>query len=142
MPQRNTEKLNELIFTTLNTDVELLSFLGGAGKIRHANHYKKIDSYPCITYNIIGEEDDPFDEDIPAGISKSEVEIQIFTRGTSSKLADSIEDRIFEMLHGKSITNAFIKTFSIFRVFKTPLYEDEVQVFRIIVRYLIANTLK
>ena len=141
MPTRNTELLKKLIFTKLSIDSGLTSLLGASDRVRHMSPWQKVAPYPCIIYNIISEDTDPYGENISAGLAKSTLELQLFSN-TTSKLLDDIEDRIYSLFHGQKISDSDILIYTIFRESKTPLYEEENQVYRLVVRYSITNVLK
>lgn len=138
MTQRNTQKLKELIFTVLNTDSTLQGLLGGSGKIKHANPLAKA-QYPCVVYDLLGDIDEPYESDVPSGVSRTRLMIQIFSNSVQSKQADDIEDRIYELLHGKSLSNSDYIVYTSYRDSRAPFFEAEISVWRIESRYDLVN---
>lgn len=142
MPTRSTTKLKELIYNKLKNDASLVALLGGNTKIVHANPLRKIDSYPCLVYNIINEEDEPYNETIPTGIARSQVQIEIFSASTSASVIDPIEDRVYALLHNQKISNTNIRVYTCFRRNRIPIFEKDLDVYRIITIYEITSVNK
>jgi len=141
MPSRNTRKLKELIFTTLNSDATLQTLLGGPGKIKHANPLS-LAEYPCVVYDLVADSDEPYLPDQPTGISNTRLAIQIFSNSTSSGESDTIEDRVYELLHGKNLINSDHIIYSCYRVNRFAFFESEFDVWRVETRYDVVNALK
>jgi hypothetical protein len=140
MPIRDTNDLKKLLYNKLKNDSTLVTLLGGNNKIIHANPLKGVNNYPCLVYNLIAEKDEPYDEDISAGISKSTFQIEVFCSGTSSVTPDSIEARVYELLHGKTFSNSSVKIKSCYRKNRVALIEEELDIHRIYTTYDIVNS--
>ncbi len=138
---RNSVKLNELIFSKLDTDVTLKALLGGNNKVRHANPLQKSE-YPCVVYSIIADSDNSYRTDRPSDIVTTRLGISVFTTNTSSKTADQIEDRIYALLEGKNLSNSNFLVYTCYRISKTPMFEPEQGVWRMESRYDLVNVLK
>lgn len=138
MPVRTLDKFKSVVFSRLNTDGTLQTLLAGPGKIKHANPLA-IAQYPCVTYNVLAERDDPYNETLPAGISESLVEFQVFSQGTSSSNADAIEDRIYALFHAVGVVASGCQILSSFRTGRKVLFEPENNIYRVISRYRMVN---
>lgn len=139
---RDTKKLKEVIYNYLKSDVPLVNLLGGSAKIYHANPQILPQDYPCVTYRIIGEENEPYNPTTTTGMSRSIVEIQTFTKVTSSLTADAIDDRIFGLLNGRRFSSSSIFVITSFRKEKVPLFEKDANIYRIVSLYEIVNMVK
>ena len=135
---RNTQKLKELIYSTLTGDATLVGLLGDVSKIKHGSPLQKAE-YPCVVYGIIAETDNPYNTDRSAGIARTRLAIQVFSSSDSSTQADQIEDQIYTLLHGNQLSNSDILMYSAYRVSKTPLFEPDENVWRIETRYDLVN---
>jgi len=139
MPTRSTLKLKELIYGVLNTDLTLRGLLGGVGRVRHASP-QQLSEYPLVVYSLAGEIDSPFNEDLPSAITKAQVRIEVFSSTSDSAQADSIDDRVFALLHGQRISNTDIAVFSCYRASRMALFESEVNVWKIESIYNVFST--
>jgi hypothetical protein len=137
---RNTQTLKELIMTTLTADGTLQTLLGGAGKIRHANP-SQLAEYPCVVYSIITEDDNAYSTDRKSDITNTRLGIQVFSKTTSCQEADSISDRIFEILDGQNLVASGILCYSCYRISSFPMFEPDVKVWRIENRFNLINTI-
>jgi hypothetical protein len=140
MPLRDTAKLNKVIYDRLNSSSALIAKIG-AGRVKHSSPLN-ISEYPCVTYQLFSDQDDPFGEDRSAGIATSLFDIQIFSNSTSSKEADEIEDIIYALFHDVSFASDGVIVYSCVRQGKTPIYEEEIKVHRILTTYRITNSYK
>lgn len=138
MATRNTQDLKKLIYDTLNNDATLQTLLGGTGRIKHGSSEQKAE-YPCVIYSIIAEVDDPYNEDRPAGITRTRLAIQVFSQTSSSDQADSIEDQTYALLHGKQLSGADVLVYSCHRVSRFPVYESDSKAWRVEARYDLVN---
>ena len=135
---RNTPKLKELIYDTLIGDAPLVALLGDVSKIKHGSPLQ-LAEYPCVVYNIITESDNPYDNDRSAGIARTRLAIQVFSSSDSSLEADEIEDQIYTLLNGSTLSNSDILMYSIYRVSRSPIFEPDHNVWRIESRYDLTN---
>jgi len=135
---RNTTKLKELVYNKLIGDAPLVALLGDASKIRHGSPLLKAE-YPCLVYNIIAETDNPYNADKSADIARTRLAIQVFSNSDSSTVADQIEDQVYTLLHGQSLSNSDILMYSAYRVAKNPIFEPDHNVWRIESRYDLVN---
>lgn len=141
MPSRDISQLKKLIYQTLTSDNDLVNLLGGKEKIKHANPLA-VSDYPCITYTVLSEEGEPYNEDFYVGISTSIIEIQVFSNNSSVSEADAIESRIYELFTGNtSLSNEEVKIFSIKRESRQTLFESDIKIHRIVSNYKIVNAL-
>ncbi len=138
MPTRNTVKLKQLIFDTLNNDVTLRNLLGGAGKISHANPLDKT-QYPCVVYDIVMDSDEPFFPDVGTGIVRSRLMIQIFSDKRSVIDLDKMNDRVYTILHGKKVVSDTPIVYSCYRVSSSTIFEPPIAVWRVESRYDVVN---
>ena len=139
MANRSTNNLKKLVYDRLKGDTILVNLLGGASKIRHANPLKDVDDYPCLVYNLIAEEDNPYHEDRDTGIATSGFSIEIFSKNTTSKESDAIEDRVYALFHNQRVSDSNVLAFTSFRVQKTPLFETITDIYRVFTLYRITN---
>ena len=138
---RDTTKLKELVFNILNDDITLQTLLGDDNEVRHDNPLQ-LSEYPCVVYSILIEKDDPYDTDISCDITSTNIITEVFSTDTSSKESDAIDDRIYALLHGKNLSNSDFVVYTSNRKSRTPIYEPEVKVRRIVSRYDLVNVLK
>jgi hypothetical protein len=138
---RDSVKLKELIFSKLDNDATLKGLLGGNNKVRHANPLQ-ISEYPCVVYYVIMDTDNPYNADVPTGIVTTRLGISVFTTGTSSKLADQIDDRVYALLEGKILSNSDYLVYTCYRKSTLPLFEPDHSVWRTESRYDLVNVLK
>jgi len=139
---RSTTKLKELIFTKLNNDTALRSLLGGLNKIKHANPLQKSD-YPCVVYSLYIDIDNPYNIDnANSEVVKTRLHVEVFTEDTSSKIADSIEDRIYYLLNGKKLSNTNYLVYTCYRVSREEIYEPDIETWRILTKYDLTNVPK
>jgi len=142
MAQRDINLIKKAIYDTMQNDATLISLVGGSSNIRYEKPTKKVGAYPCVVYNILEEYDQPYDEDFATGIAKSVIEIQIFDYvKNSAKTIDTIENRIYTLFHGQSITGgvAGVESFSCYRSKKVGFYEEATGIRRIITNYDYVN---
>lgn len=130
MQTRSTLKLKELIFGVLNSDITLRGLLGGTGRVRHESP-QQLSEYPLVVYAITSEEDSPYNEDLPTNITKASVRVETFSSTSNSAQADSIDDRVFSLLHGQKISNTAITVYSCYRASRIAFFESEVNVWKI-----------
>ncbi len=138
MTARSTQKLKEIIFQKLSTDNTLKTLLGGIHKIKHANPLG-ISEYPCVVYDLIGDSDEPYSPDVPTGIAKTRVLVQVFSSDKATKQSDDIEDRVYELLHGLKFANSDYIIYSCERVTRFPFFDPGPSVWRIESRYDVVN---
>jgi len=100
---KNIRYLKEAIFAKLNDDLTLRGLLGGTGRIFHRQPPSAA-KYPCITYSIIIDSDNPFNETQDTGgkITGTYFRITIFSKSSKSEESDNIEARVKELLHGQN----------------------------------------
>jgi len=139
MPTRNIKELKKLIYTRLTGDATLIGLLGGTTKIRHANPLQKA-KYPCVVYSLINEEDDPYELDISAGVSKSMFQIEVFNTTTSVISVDDIDTAIYALFHGETFGNTKAKVKTCYRKQRVQISESETKVIRVYSIYEIVNT--
>ena len=135
---RKTDKLKVRIYDILKNDVTLQVLLGGTDKVRHGNP-EQLSDYPMVTYSILGEIDEAYNADLPSSITRSTIIVQSYTQSTQSSLAQEIDDRVYELLHGKQLSDATVRVYSCYRKTTELLYEAEIGVWRAASTYSVAN---
>ena len=138
MTTRNTLKLKELIFATLNDDLTLRTLLGGTGRVRHANP-QQLSEYPLVVYSFLIEMDEPYNTDQGSNIANTTIIVESFSANASSAEADSLDDRVYAFLQGQALSNTDIQVYSMYRVSRVPIYEPDVQVWKIESTYSLVN---
>jgi len=138
MTARNTLKLKELIFNTLNNDLTLRTLLGSEGRVRHANP-QQLSEYPLVVYSVLEDVDNPYETDQQSGIANSRVIVQSFSASVDSAQSDALDDRVFALLDGQRLSNTSIQAYSIYRVSRTPTFESEVEVWNVASAYDLYN---
>lgn len=138
MVSRNTVDLKEAIYNILSSDATLEALLGGAGKVKHGNP-ENLSEYPCVTYQVLTETDNPYFADQPTGIARSRVVIQCFSNSASSKQVTNIEDRVYELLNGQNLTTADILAYTCYRQNKSERFEANVNVWTTTSNYDLVN---
>ena len=138
MATRETQKLKKLIYDELTADSTLQTLLGGSGKIKHGTPLQYAE-YPCVTYNITNEEDDPYSCDRIAGLARTRLSIQVFSASSASDEADDVEDQIYAILHGERLYNADILVYTAYRVGINRLFDAETKSWRVEARYELVN---
>jgi hypothetical protein len=138
MTARNTTKLKELIFNTLNNDATLLALLGGPGRVRHANP-QQLSEYPLVVYSIVDELGNAYETDQPDNIAQSRILVESFSSNVASSQSDDLDDRVYELLNGQRLSNSSIQAYSIYRVSRTPIFESEIEVWRVASAYDLYN---
>jgi len=99
---KNIRYLKEAIFAKLNDDTDLRTLLGGTGRIFHREPLSNA-KYPCITYSIISDKDNVFDETINNGqVTGSSFRITIFSKSSKTEESDNIESKIKTLLNGQN----------------------------------------
>ncbi len=139
MTARNTLKLKELIFTTLNNDMTLRNLLGGAGRVRHINP-QQLSDYPLVVYSIVTDTDATFNDTQGTNIVKTRLIVESFSSNSDSAQSDALDDRIYALLNGQRLSNSSVLVYSIFRVSRTPIYESDVEVWKVESAYDIKNS--
>jgi hypothetical protein len=139
MTARNTLKLKELIFNTLNNDMTLRGLLGGTGRVRHANP-QQLSEYPLVVYSIIEETDNAFNDAQGTNIVKTRLIVETFSTQISSAQSDAIDDRVYTLLNGQGLSNSSVQVYSIYRDSRTPIYEPDIKVWRVQSAYNINNS--
>lgn len=139
MAGRNVTKLQELIYDILTGDPTLVSLVGSADSIKYGNP-KNVSEYPCITYQILTEVDNPyFTDNNNAHITTTQVVINCFVDNTSPKTATAIDTRIYSLLDGQRLSNSDIQVYTCYRQTRNEMYEDSVDVWRITSIYNLVN---
>ena len=138
---RNTEELNKVIYDTLKGDAPLVALLGDISKVRHASP-QNLSEYPLVTYKILDEQDNEYDADTPCDITGTYFLIQSFSANVSTKEVDALDDRVYAILHGKSLSNSAVLVYTAYRQSKRPDYEPEVKVQRVDSLYKLVNVIK
>ena len=134
---KNLFYLKEAIFAKLNNDSALQALLGGSGKIHHRDIPQE-PSYPCILYEIISDNDTPYNELQEAGkITKTFFRIIIFVDDSTSEKSDNIESRIKTLLNGQSLLDTTkIICYSCYReMLLQPFRDPDLQVWVTPTRY-------
>jgi hypothetical protein len=138
---RSTQKFKKLIFDTLNNDITLRGLLGGIGRIKYGSP-ENLSNYPCATYQILAEEDEPYRPDVETFITRARVITIAFVKDPSPLIAGNIDDRIQALLHGAHLSDANVKVFSCSRVNKSERFEPQVNVWTIQSSYDIVTITK
>jgi hypothetical protein len=136
---RNVNTFKKWLYGMLQAETSFSGLL--SGRIFHVNFQDNPNAYPRMSYNVLAEQDNPYDEDINAGISKTTVEFQIFSWGTSAKEGDAIESQLYLILHEKTFSTANLLVYRSYRTSRIVLYEPHVRIYRTIVRYNFDNAL-
>ena len=135
------QDLKQLVYNLLKNDTTLIGLLDDHESIYH--FYPKQEDkvpYPILVYSILGIQDNQYDSDIDTGINKLTLNIDIFSDNSSTKEVDDIADRVYELLHAKSISDDNILAYTCYRVYQDESFEDNSQTWRINARYEITNT--
>jgi len=113
---KNLRYLKKAIFDKLNNDSTLRGLLGGTGRIYHRQPPKDA-QYPCVTYSIIADRDNVFNEDISTGETTATFfRIIIFSKSPKTEESDNMEARIKSLLHGqRTLDTTEIICYSCFR---------------------------
>lgn len=135
---RSTSALKTAVFEALTGDSTLQTLLGGAGKIVHGNPLQ-LSQYPCVTYEIITETDEPYNPDFATAITRTRLSVASFSSQTASSQVDAIDDRVYALLHGANLSTADLTVFSCYRVNRTPLWEPEQKVWHVESRFDVVN---
>jgi len=99
---KNLYYLKEAIFAKLNDDSTLQGLLGGSGRIFHRDPPSDA-KYPCITYSILSDRDNIFDETVGDGqVTGSFFRVTIFSKNSKTEESDNIEARIKTLLNGQT----------------------------------------
>ena len=134
---KNIHYLKEAIFAKLNNDSTLQSLLGGSGRIFHRQPPADA-KYPCITYSIIADRDNIFDETISTGeVTGSFFRITIFSKSSKTEESDNIEARVKTLLNGQTTLDTIkIICYSCFRDNLLESFKDpDTQVWITPIRY-------
>jgi len=135
--EKNIHYLKEAIFAKLNDDATLRSLLGGSGRIFHRQPPSAA-KYPCITYSIISDTDNVFDETISTGeVTGSFFRVTIFSKDSKTEESDNIEARIKVLLHGQTaLDSSKIICYSCFRDnLLEPIKDSDTLVWVTLIRY-------
>ena len=135
---RDSDALNKVVYNALKNDAPLVALLGGVTKIKHSGPMN-LSEYPCVTYQIIGEQDNAYNTDQKSDITNSYIVIQVFSANVSPKQAYAINDGVFSALDGKNLSNANILVYTAYRESTTPTYEPTVKVWSISSRFRLVN---
>jgi hypothetical protein len=121
---KNLHDLKQALYTKLVSDTELVNLLGGE-KIYYKQPLSSA-NYPCVVYDIIGDSDRPFDENDSSGkITRSSIELVIFSKEDTSQQSDNIESRIKAVLNGNgTLTDSVIVCYNCFRTGVTSQRRD------------------
>lgn len=138
MPTRDTTKLKELIFTILDGDATLLSLLGGAGRVRHVNP-QQLSDYPLVVYTVLVETDEPYNSNQGSNIANTTILVESFSSDRDSAEVDALDDRVYQLLHGQELSNSDIQVYSMYRAFRTPIFEPDIQVWKVESSYNLVN---
>jgi hypothetical protein len=143
--EKNIHYLKEAIFAKLNNDTILRNLLGEIGRIFHRQPPSNA-KYPCITYALIIDNDNPFNETQDTGgkITESYFRISIFSNNSKTEEADNIEARVKILLHGQTkLDTAKIICYSCFRDnLMEPIKDPKTLVWVTPVRYRTRWTIK
>jgi len=136
---RDTDELNKIVYDALKNNAALLIALGGdATKIKHAGPMN-LSEYPCVTYKILGEEDNAYNSDQKSDITNTYIIVQSFSTDASPKEVYNINDAVFGALDGKSLSNASLLVYTAYRQLSTPVYEPSVKVWRVDATFRLVN---
>jgi len=117
MATKSINLLKKSIYSLLSSDSTLQTLLTKPNRV----HYRDIPTaaaFPCVTYEIVTDTDNPFDESTVTGeVTQSVVYVNIFSISTGYTESDNIEAQIKALLHGKnsSLTNTEILCYSCLR---------------------------
>ena len=139
----NTINLKKVIFDTLKNDSVLIALLDGNENIFH--FYPKQESnipYPIVVYQLLGVEDDVYDNDQNTGVNTALVNIEVFSDSPTMEEADKIADRVYALLNFQSLSNSDVITYSCLRKSQTEIYDETAQVWRITAQYELTNAAK
>ncbi len=139
----STTNLKKLIYNVLKNDSALVTLLGGSENIFH--FYPKQENnipYPIVVYNIIGIEDNAYNNDRNADINTLLLNIDVFSSEDTITEADNIADRIYALLHTQSISDASVKVFTCSRTSQDEIFEEESMSWRINIHFEITNVAK
>ena len=137
---KNIRYLKEAIFAKLNDDTTLQGLLGGSGRIFHRQPPSAA-KYPCITYSIITDRDNIFDETISTGqVTESFFRITIFSRDSKTEESDNIEARVKVLLNGQTTLDTIkIICYSCFRDnLLEPIKDPDTLIWTTQIRYRIS----
>ncbi len=138
MPTRNTLKVKELIYGILSGDATLESLLGGTDRVIQASP-NNLSQYPLVAYTFPGTEDNPFESDLPDNATRISLLIECFSADSDTEQVDAIEDRVFALLHGQRLSNAFVQVYSINRVSRIRVNEPDINVNKVESMYTFYN---
>ena len=138
---RNTQKLKTLIFNTLNNDLTLRGLLCGTGRVKHGNP-ENLSEYPCVTYQILNEEDEPYGPDEATFMTKARVIVTSFVANASPLLAGKLDDRVQVLLHGVQLSDTNVQVYSSYRSAKNEKFDSSVDVWTIQSSYDIVTVTK
>ena len=135
--EKNIHYLKEAIFAKLNDDATLQGLLGGSGRIFHRQPPSAA-KYPCITYSIISDTDNVFDETISTWeVTGSFFRVTIFSKDSKTEESDNIEARTKILLHGQTALDSNkIICYSCFRDnLLEPIRDSDTLVWVTLIRY-------
>ena len=134
---KNIHYLKEALFALLDNDATLKVLLGGSDKIYHRDTPQEI-TYPCITYSVINDSDNPYNETTMGGeVTRSNFRITIFSADSKTESSDNIEARIKTLLHGqRTLDTSKIICYSCVRdSLVEPIKDPNLQVWITPIRY-------
>jgi len=140
MSSFSVQTLKKLVYDKLKDDATLIALLGGTANIFHFHPKQESNiPYPIVVYSILGIEDNPYDSDRNADINSLILNIDVFSANSTMEEADNIADRIYQLLHGQSLSNDDVVAYSCYRDYQDENYEEDGQVWRINARYNLTN---
>lgn len=100
MATKNIHLIKKAVYNKLSSDLTLTSLLGGQ-RIYHQYPPQNV-VYPCVIYEIVIDTDTPYNEDNLEGkITRTSLQISIFSSSNKSEESDNIESRIKTLLNGQ-----------------------------------------
>lgn len=142
--EKNLHFLKEAIFDKLDSDTTLQRLLGSSGRIFHINPPKDA-AYPCVTYAIIMDRDNVFNETISTGeVTGTYFRVTIHSKSSKTEESDNIEARIKTLLYGQRILDTSkIICYSCFRDnLREPIKDPELLIWVTPVRYRVVWAVK
>ena len=124
---RILSKLQELVFDKIDGDATLKTLLGGNGKVKYAGPQNYAE-YPCVTYQVLVEADNPYEADqAGSNIVNSRLIIQSFVNDISPLNVTKLDDRVFAILNGQPLTDVNVKVFTCYRQSRSEQYDKDVK---------------
>lgn len=142
MVTSNPRNAKKLIYDALRSSASLNAAMGvasGTG-IKHGTPKNKAE-YPCVTYNIPGGVDEPYNPDQPTGIEDNLLRVEMFSATVDSDQIDEMSRAVKETLHGQNLYDPAlgVKVFSLYRESWSSVFEPEIGVWHAWHRYRFVN---